>query len=404
MGAIYDPKDADNLIQAMNSNISTGEQIVEKLLTASQYLISTLGSNQLSGKAYDAGKGLFEDVIIPIINKAKEALEDVKEDLSRFETQINDVKNSPYGRHILDEDVLKKQLDQYKTQQTVTNQMIHNLTAISPSTVGGNNITEMYSGMESEYRGLLNIFEDDIHKTEDKLKLLSQVDSGTSSLFTKASDALKTISSAMYILRDTKINLESGSYTLPKGVDGSWFSHMKEPYKAKKSDRKNKKDVENYDIITTYTTTYVDPSSKVQHGMTVVYNETTGEILDEEGWGAGGELQASLAKYGPGMVTDVRREYAKTSYNEDMVKLQASQSKSTRVGNSIATFATSIARAKGITDSLKNITETVSGKDYNKRVKEAEAEKEKAEREREKEQRIKDLQAISSGGPAYFGN
>lgn len=404
MGLVYDPKDAEALTNAIKASINTGEQLIESLLSGCNHLISVVNGKELSGAAYTAGKGLFEEIILPMVKKGEDALEDLKSDLSLFENEVFNIKSSPYGHKLLDEDHIKKQLEIYRTQQTVTNQMLQTLTGLGSSTVGGNSLTEMYSGMASQYRGLLNTFEDDIRKAEEQLKLLSQFDSGTSNLFTKSSESLKTLYSSMLILNDTQVNPKTGSYSLPKGVDKKWFNNMTKPYHAEKENRNSVKEVDDYDIITTYTMTYVDPASRVQHGMTVVYNETTGEVISEEGWGSGGELQASLAKYGPGMVTDIRREYAKTSYNEDMVKLQASQSKSTRIGNSISTFATSIARAKGITESLKNVTETVSGKDYNKRVKEEKAEKEKAEREREKMQRIKDLQAISSGGPAYFGN
>ncbi|BDH84345.1 hypothetical protein [Lactococcus lactis] len=82
MRLIYDPKDAEGLTKAIKANINTGEQLIESLLLGCNHLISVVNGKELSGAAYTAGKGLFEEIILPMVKKGEDALEDLKSDLS----------------------------------------------------------------------------------------------------------------------------------------------------------------------------------------------------------------------------------------------------------------------------------------------------------------------------------
>ena len=82
MGLVYDPKDAEALTKAIKANINTGEQLIESLLSGCNHLISVVNGKELSGAAYTAGKGLFEEIILPMVKKGEDALEDLKSDLS----------------------------------------------------------------------------------------------------------------------------------------------------------------------------------------------------------------------------------------------------------------------------------------------------------------------------------
>ena len=85
MGLIYHPSESQGLVSALNANIATAQEMIDKLNRASQHLIEALNGKSLSGAAYTAGKGLFSELILPTISKTSEALEKVKSDAKQYE-------------------------------------------------------------------------------------------------------------------------------------------------------------------------------------------------------------------------------------------------------------------------------------------------------------------------------
>lgn len=160
--------------------------------------------------------------------------------------------------------------------------------------------------------------------------------------------------------------------------------------------------VSDTDIIKTITTTYFDPSSKTQHGVTIIINETTGEIISEKGWGTAGEFYAILNKYGTGTITDVRRQYA--SKNPTQSEMQSSQSIAKTIGNGFQQIAGGLVKAEGINTSTNTTEKIESGKEYQEALKKAEKELRRKKEQQEREQHIRDMQNISNGGPGYFAH
>lgn len=68
MGLVYSSAESSDLIQALTSNLASGEETVNQLKTGSQNVVAAVDGRTLTGAAYTAGKGLFSDVIIPTID------------------------------------------------------------------------------------------------------------------------------------------------------------------------------------------------------------------------------------------------------------------------------------------------------------------------------------------------
>ncbi|MGG5342062.1 hypothetical protein [Enterococcus sp. AZ192] len=71
-----------------------------------------------------------------------------------------------------------------------------------------------------------NDFEDDIRELEKKLEKLHTFSSQTNGLFSNSLNDMKVAMQNCLILENTIVNSD-GSYSLPEGVDKSWFNQLK---------------------------------------------------------------------------------------------------------------------------------------------------------------------------------
>lgn len=78
MGLIYSSEESSSLISTLSSNLSTAKNIVNDLKSVSQRVISAVDGRTLSGAAYNAGKGLFSELILPTISRVTTAIEAYK--------------------------------------------------------------------------------------------------------------------------------------------------------------------------------------------------------------------------------------------------------------------------------------------------------------------------------------
>ena len=156
------------------------------------------------------------------------------------------------------------------------------------------------------------------------------------------------------------------------------------------------------DIIKTITTSYVDPSSGVQHGVTFVINETTGEIISQKSWGLNGEIQNIIFKFGGPQIKKTSEKYAIKS--PSIQKLQKYQSNSKGQGMGLIELGKIIDRAKSINASLSMSEVNSTGKEYQESLKKAEEEMRRKKEQQERERHIKEMQNISNGGPGYFAH
>jgi len=165
---------------------------------------------------------------------------------------------------------------------------------------------------------------------------------------------------------------------------------------------KHNNHISDTDIIKTITTSYVDPSSGVQHGVAFVINETTGEIISQKSWGLNGEIQNIIFKFGGPQIKKTSEKYAIKS--PSIQKLQKYQSNSKGQGMGLIELGKVFDRAKSINASLSMSEVNSTGKEYQESLKKAEEEMRRKKEQQERERHIKEMQNISNGGPGYFAH
>ncbi|AYG01339.1 hypothetical protein [Lactococcus allomyrinae] len=226
MGLIYDSGESHELIEALSSNITISYQITNGMSKGSTHLISTLNRGELSGVAYHAGKNLFEAVIHPTILKVKQAIEDIKSDLSAYKSADSSI--SHYGH--LDMEILQQQhrLIQ-ETMRTVEEQIqLDQDFSVQMSNVLGGNVLESVRAF-SEAQALqeqLERLERLKQGYEEKMSALESFSSMTASLF---SDSLAVFQSAMQgikMLNGTTFD-SGGNPKYPAGSNLNWLSTMR---------------------------------------------------------------------------------------------------------------------------------------------------------------------------------
>jgi len=110
MGIRFSTEDSTNLMKALNNNVALADQIIARLTSGSDHLINSLHTGELQGAAYTAGKGLFEELIIPAIQKLQAAVDDIKTELTSYEYAHSVL--AVYD--LLDRDILEAQLQEEK--------------------------------------------------------------------------------------------------------------------------------------------------------------------------------------------------------------------------------------------------------------------------------------------------
>ncbi|MBK0084291.1 hypothetical protein IAE51_10320 [Lactococcus sp. S64] len=187
MGLIYHPTESQGLVSALNANIATAQEMIDKLNQASQHLIEALNGKELSGAAYTAGKGMFSELILPTISKASEALEKVKSDGKQYEGFA-----SSAGSEILDEDKLNEQLETLRTQQSALSSQIsfyNQQAAIHPE---NSELNTSYGDFSTQLSSYMGTNAHDIQKVQEKLQKLHEFNTHVSTLFTASANDFKT--------------------------------------------------------------------------------------------------------------------------------------------------------------------------------------------------------------------
>lgn len=218
MGLKYNSSEAQELIDAMTNNLNISKEAATGLNSGAQYLTSALTGGNLQGAAYNAGKQLFEGLIIPTISKTSEAIDDMHSDLELFKQANGQV--SHYG--VLDEDNLNNQINEKKRQRDATSFLIeqNSLYLLTNPAVG---LVEYITGANSQLENLLGSIEDDINELEEKLKALHNFSDSTSHLFRDDSSVMKDVMKGVTVLNKTILNSDG---TLPPGTDVSWFMDL----------------------------------------------------------------------------------------------------------------------------------------------------------------------------------
>ena len=218
MGLVYSSGDSSNLLSSLSSNLGTAKSTVNELKSGSQRLTAAVDGRTLSGAAYNAGKGLFSELILPTINRVTASMDGIQNDLVKYEGANKEISKEGY----LNEDNLKLQIQLMKASKsalTASADTFKNLATVSP--IPG--LKDMLNHAQERLNRMANSMQDDIDKLQKKIKKLHDFSSQTNGLFSNSLNEMKIAMQGVLVLSGTTVNSD-GSYSLPSGTDKSWFS------------------------------------------------------------------------------------------------------------------------------------------------------------------------------------
>lgn len=220
MGLVYVSSESSKFISALDTNLKAGKEAMNQLKTGSQKVVSAVDGNQLAGAAYTAGKGLFSELIIPTITRTTNALEKVEQELQTYKAADSFVS----GEGKLDEDKLNREiqtLQSMKRSIDSTRDFVQSLSRNNPAA----NMIDTFLGIQRNLTRQSETMQSNIQDTEKKLRMLREFNGQTSSLFQNSLNELKIAMQSVLVLNNTTVNTD-GSYSLPEGVDKSWFEKL----------------------------------------------------------------------------------------------------------------------------------------------------------------------------------
>lgn len=218
---IYDPSDARKLVEALGSNVTKSQHIMENLQSASNKLLTSIGpGTSMTGAAVEAGRGLFSQLVLPTIRKASEAIEKVSSEKDKLNELIG-----PAGGEILDEDKLNEQLQEKQQQQSNINSMINMYRMQGSLHSEDSKLSNMYSDFQKQWTGFLGTVEQDIEDINKKLQKLHTFNTGANALFTDSLSTLEAAMSGVIVLNHTTVNESNGQFKLPTGISLSDFKN-----------------------------------------------------------------------------------------------------------------------------------------------------------------------------------
>ncbi|QDK71577.1 hypothetical protein [Lactococcus protaetiae] len=224
MGLKYTKADGQALVSALDHNLSTADQIISDLQEGVERLVSCIGAPfaGLSGQAYHAADTLFRQLVVPMLNELKNATTTIKSELNTYKSAIeafdrysDSVYDKTYFEHLLE--IKRQQKALTENQLTVFSQLL----ATSLSQTATENLFFEGKGLES----VLNHYEKEIQELEDKIHILEDVESRTSSLF---SDSLQDFRYALLGAKSLRRGSfdSKGNFTVSKNIDMAWYKKL----------------------------------------------------------------------------------------------------------------------------------------------------------------------------------
>lgn len=232
MGLIYASRESAALIQALTSNLASGKEVIHQLKVGSQQVIAAVDGRTLAGAAYTAGKGLFSDLIIPTISRTITACEAIEQELHQYQAADQLISGEGY----LDEDILQQQIATKKAMQASI-AYASNAASIAARNNPVAAVLDVLLDFQRNLNYMAESVQDDIEQLHKKLDKLHTFAFQTDGLFNNSLNDLKLAMQGVLVLNETTVNPD-GSYTLPAGVDKSWFTTLQNESKVKKMTQK----------------------------------------------------------------------------------------------------------------------------------------------------------------------
>ncbi|MBC1496440.1 hypothetical protein HB880_00980 [Listeria welshimeri] len=229
MGLVYSSGESSDLIQALTSNLASGEETVNQLKTGSQNVVAAVDGRTLTGAAYNAGKGLFSDVIIPTITRATTACKAIEQELQKYKLANQAISAEGY----LNEDNLNQQIATKRAMKTSVELVSSVVNAVSKNTLESA-VLEPLLDLQSKLNQMSISFQDDIEQLQEKVEKLYTFSTETNGLFNNSLNDLSIAMQGVLVLDNIVANPD-GSYKLPNGTDKSWFTSKKDTAEIKNS-------------------------------------------------------------------------------------------------------------------------------------------------------------------------
>jgi len=178
----------------MRHNVSLGRTMVEDVEQATAYLMHVLSGQGVSGRAYNAAKELFSELLMPTIRDASNAIARIEQGVERYTIATDGA-----GEELLDEDNLNHQLRILRFQATVLQQQIDAYDRLSAEHAANNmfSVHNMYLDFQVTNKNYLQTIEDDIWKINEKLQRLHAFNDAVAGIFTEAIAEMDQIQQAL---------------------------------------------------------------------------------------------------------------------------------------------------------------------------------------------------------------
>ncbi|EHK9412279.1 hypothetical protein KCT31_002739, partial [Enterococcus faecalis] len=231
MGIIYSKSESKKFIEDIQKNLKSGLEVTTDLTAGSHNIIQSIDGKTLSGAAYTAGKNLFSELIIPTISRCHQSLQEVEKDLSTYISANDAIQEA--SQETLDEEKLEAKIresEMYRntvsaTASALSNQAFDLLAMTNPVTAVISLANHLFD-VQGKLNRYVESLDQDIEKLKKDLRLLQNFGSQVQGLFNNSLNNFKIAMQSVLVLNNTKVNSD-GTYTLPAGVDGSWFTEIK---------------------------------------------------------------------------------------------------------------------------------------------------------------------------------
>ena len=238
MGVIFSKSESSQFISNCQANLTGGLEVINDLKSGSDKLMQAIDGKTLSGAAYNAGKGLFGELIIPTITRCGQAIEEMQQDLQRYISANQAIQAA--STDTLDEAKLEQKIRESETYRNTIKETADALNSQAFGILGMTNpVTAMLSLANQlfDIQGKLNSYvaslDQDIEKLKQDLRLLQNFVSETQGLFSGSLTNFKIAMQGVTVLGKLIVN-NNGTYRFPKGMDKSWFTEKKKTDHNKK--------------------------------------------------------------------------------------------------------------------------------------------------------------------------
>ena len=207
MGLIYSKSESQDLIRVMEGNLAKAGSILQSLTQASKQLTSVL-TVELKGQAYSSGLAVFDDIILPTMQHASTAIEELSQGLSSYRAL-----DSAMPNEILDEDNLNEQI---RIRQNMVSSL-HHQSRLLQYQQGGDNLVSQTNLLHHLTSHML-VLEEEIRQLQEKVRKLGEFSSSTSGLFTAGQNYLLASLRGVNVLKHATVHPQTGAYLLRGGV------------------------------------------------------------------------------------------------------------------------------------------------------------------------------------------